>query len=47
MNEIAKSYSLERLVMAWGAVQQNHEQNDKISMAAKIIWEGREVSYKF
>ena len=38
---------LERLVMAWGAVQQNQAPNEKVSMVAKIIWEGREVSYKF
>ena len=38
---------LERLVMAWGAVQQSQAPNEKISMIAKIIWEGREVSYKF
>lgn len=37
---------LERLVMAWGAVQQSQE-HEKTSIVAKIIWEGREVSYKF
>ena len=42
---------LERLVMAWGAVQQSRnleqKESEKISVTAKIVWEGREVSYKF
>ncbi|MDR0953457.1 MAG: APC family permease [Elusimicrobiota bacterium] len=35
---------LERLVMAWGALQNT---NEPLPMTARIIWEGREVSYKF
>ncbi|MBQ4493528.1 MAG: APC family permease [Elusimicrobiaceae bacterium] len=38
---------LERLVMAWGAVQQGQDSAEKTSITAKIVWEGREVSYKF
>lgn len=34
---------LERLVMAWGVLQRQ----EHIPMTAKILWEGREVSYKF
>jgi len=36
---------LERLVMAWGALNQGKE--NKSSITARILWEGREVSYKF
>ena len=35
---------MERLVMAWGALQNGQPH---IPMTARILWEGREVSYKF
>ncbi|MDR0646103.1 MAG: APC family permease [Elusimicrobiota bacterium] len=35
---------LERIVMAWNVLQNGKEQNP---IVAKILWEGREVSYKF
>jgi hypothetical protein len=36
---------LERLVMAWGALQ--HGKETALPITARILWEGREVSYKF
>lgn len=36
---------LERLVMAWGALQQSNQSS--LPITARILWEGREVSYKF
>ena len=35
---------MERLVMAWGVLQNGQTH---IPMTARILWEGREVSYKF
>ena len=35
---------MERLVMAWGVLQNGQPH---IPMTARILWEGREVSYKF
>ncbi|MDR0734999.1 MAG: amino acid permease [Elusimicrobiota bacterium] len=38
---------LERLVMAWGALRDGKEAGARRPITAKILWEGREVSYKF
>jgi amino acid transporter len=38
---------LERLVMAWGALHDGKEADAQRPITAKILWEGREVSYKF
>ncbi|MDR1123914.1 MAG: APC family permease [Elusimicrobiota bacterium] len=38
---------LERLVMAWGALHDGKEAGAQRPITAKILWEGREVSYKF
>lgn len=35
---------MERLVMAWGVL---HQGQTPLPMTARILWEGREVSYKF